>query len=267
MHPAWKPRGPEWAPLAPGVRWLLRPRTAYTDSIVGPQVAATMAALYTGRAGLERVRLDLDDFGDLKDLTVLAGLSDLVAAVLYAELLVEAWDGMSDLEGAPIELSPEALTEALILGSPDVGQPLFQPFMAWVNRPREPIAAEQRRLRELAKWEYSGGGSHCGGCAEVKADCAHGGTDGGELCPRVRFAPRTSPGLTAWTITRRPGLWRLAGMDGQIVGLDYGSALAVAIAEAGAAKEWLDEAGFVRCLSAIEIGALSGAADKSRTDS
>ncbi len=106
-HPAWKPRGSEWAALAPGVAFLLRPVTGELQAVVNATVLKAEVArdhpARRGRAVLEDLGRDWSPheaacaggsvfdpedmgmlLGDLADLEKLAGLSVLVGAILYA---------------------------------------------------------------------------------------------------------------------------------------------------------------------------------------
>jgi hypothetical protein len=260
MHPGWRSRAPEWLPIAPGIRWLVKPTNGAIDAEVAAEVADIMGALLVGRAGLERVRLPLELFGDLGDADRIAGLGMLIGSILHAEQLVEAWEGMDDAEtGEPLPLTPEHLTDALFLGPPEGGPPLFQVFYAWLQRPGVPVAADCRRLAALARWEHGGGLAHCEGCELAGAPCAKGGTDAGDPCPRRVNAPRTPAGRAALAACRLPGVWTRAGMGGAITGLDYAACLAVARADGAA----LDDGALVRCLKAFERGAIEAAIERS----
>lgn len=258
MHEAWKPKGPEWARLAPGVRWLLRPLTGDVQAYVSARVAKTISGLYQSRADLEDLGFDPSELGALSDLNVLAGFSVYCGAVYTAEKLLDEWEGIDDPDtGQTVPIGPELIRAALRYGTPEGGPALLGPFMAWLEKPRMPIAADLRRLRELAKWEHGGGLTHCEGCELMGADCAKGGTDGGDRCPRLEHAPQTEAGIAALAASRHSGLWRRAGMGGQLTGLDYAGCLAIAEAEGLA-----DHGGFMRCLAAIESGALEAAAER-----
>jgi hypothetical protein len=267
VHPSWKPRGPEWAPLAPGVSFLIRPVTAELQAFVNAKVARAIGSLEHGRAILEDVGFEPDDFGALTDLDVLAGFSVMLSAIYYGEKLIEAWRGVDDAEtGEPVPVTPETIRMVLRLGTPEGGSALMEPFLAWLDRPRLPIAGDQRRLRNLAKWEHGGGLAHCDGCDLANADCARGGADGGARCPRSLNAPQTEPGMAALAATRSPGVWRRAGMAGALIGLDYAGCLAIAHAKAGEDHAWLDEAALVRCLSAIEAGAIEAEMERANRE-
>ena len=260
-HDAWKPRPPEWVSLAPGVSWLIHPITGDLQALVNASVAKTVSDVYTGRGALEDMGFEASDLGVLGDLDVLSGFSVYCAAVFTAERVVEAWRGIDDADtGEAIEVTPESIRAALRFGTPEGGPALLQPFMAWLDRPRQPIAAEVRRLREFAKWEHGGGAAHCDGCDQFGADCARGGTDAGDRCPRFVNAPQTEPGLAAWAAAKHQGVWVRAGMAGQLVGLNYAACLE--IARAGEAR--IDEGAVIRCLGAIEQGALEAAAEKAK---
>jgi hypothetical protein len=262
MHDAWKPRGPEWAPLAPGVRWLLRPMTGDLQAYVNARVARTVSNLFQSRADLEDLGFEAEELGTLSDLNVLAGLSVYCSGVYAAEKLLDAWQGIDDPEtGQPVEITPQSIRAALRLGTPEGGPALLGPFMAWLDKPRAPLAAELRRLRALSKWEQSGGLTHCEGCEACGADCARGGTDGGDPCPSKVNLPQTEPGIAALAASRHNGVWRRAGMGGQLCGLDYAACLDIAQADGLA-----DPGAFVRCLAAIEAGALEAAAEKAKRE-
>lgn len=258
MHPSWKPRAEEWAHLAPGVKWLCKPLTGEIQSEVNVRVAGLISGLQQGRADLDALGFEDDDLGVLADLDVLAGLSVFAGAVFTAEKIVVAWEGIDDaVTGEPIACDPPAIRAALRIGTPEGGPALLGPFMAWLNKPHVPIASDVRRLRLLAKWEHGGGLEHCRGCDLASADCAKGGADDGARCPRAINAPRTAPGLAAHAASRLPGVWIRAGIAGQLTGLDYNAALAIARADGP-----IDEGALMRCLASIEAGALEAAAER-----
>ena len=97
-------------------------------------------------------------------------------------------------------------------------------------------------------------------------ECARGGTNDGDRCPRRENRPQTEPGIAAFTASRRPGIWKRAGMAGQIIGLDYATCLALAAGEARDARRYLDEGAFFRCLGAIEAGALEAQAERPKPE-
>ena len=88
MHPAWKPRGPEWVTLAPGVRWLLRALTGDLQARVTAKVARMLSGAEETRAALEEIGYEADEMGLLGDLDVLAGFSTMLAACFYADELL-----------------------------------------------------------------------------------------------------------------------------------------------------------------------------------
>lgn len=259
MHPSWKKREEEeWAHLAPGIRWLCKPLLGETLAEALEVTKHFIASLEHGRAELDEIGFEGADLGVLADVDVLAGLSVLRTAMYVAEKIVIAWENMDDPEtGEPIEFSKDALRQALRKGPPEGGLPMFQPFMAWLHRSQLPIAGDLRRLRALTKWEHVGGLEHCRGCDLAGAECARGGTDDGTRCPRSVNAPRTAPGMAAYAASRLPGVWVRSGIAGQLTGLDYGLAL-----QAVQADGVMDEGAFMRCLAAIEAGALEAAAER-----
>ena len=48
----------------------------------------------------------------------------------------------------------------------------------------------------------------------------------GERCPEIEYAPRTPEGRAVAEAIDRIGVWKRAGMSGQVVGLDLAEALA-----------------------------------------
>jgi hypothetical protein len=72
----------------------------------------------------------------------------------------------------------------------------------------------------------------------------------------------TLAGMVSWEAAQRPGIWRRAGMDGSITGLDLAEAMITAHAHFGQTAEELDDTdlALVDAFAAIEIGALDGIA-------
>lgn len=259
MHPSWKEREPEWATIAHGVRVLCKPLTGEIQAEVSERVARLIGGLQQGRADLDALGFEGEELGVLSDLDVLAGLSVFAGAVFTMEAILLDWEGIDDADtGLPVPVSPEAIRAALRFGTPEGGSALLGPFMALLNKPRQPIAADLRRLRELAKWDHSEHGlDHCSGCDLLEAGCAKGGTDAGDRCPRMANAPQTAPGMEAIAASRHAGAWRRAGMGGELTGLDYSACLEIA-----RAAGMVDEGAFIRCLQAIEAGALEAKAER-----
>lgn len=255
MHPAWKPRKAEWVMLAPGVRFKMRVPNGEERLMAAAETAKAMATLRDGGELLEGFGLE----GELELIQpdVIMGLAALVGAAFLADQVVEDWEGVGDENGEPIPLTGETMRLCLRQGLPDGGAPLVEAFLAWCDKSRAPVAQDLARLRALAEWEFSlSGPEHCKGCALEGAACATGGKpEGGALCPRTKNQPQTMPGLAAWAVAMRPGLWQRAGMGGAISGLSYADALAAAQAEG-----CHDLGGLVRCFGAIEAGALAAMA-------
>lgn len=262
MHPAWKPREPEWVRLLDGVEFFMRLPTGDETTAAQAYTARIIGGLQDGRATLEGFAFEGDEMGLLTNLDVIMGLGSLIGAGYLAEQVVTDWRGIDDAEtGEPVEFSVEALKVALRLGTPEGGPALVEPFLAWCSRPMVPIAADCRRLKALAKWEFGGGGEHCKGCEAAEADCARGGTDNGERCPRAVNAPQTAAGVAAWAATNGGGVWLRAGMSGQISGLDRSKAM-----DAANALGSFDRAALVRCFAAIEGGAMEAEATKVKAE-
>jgi hypothetical protein len=250
-------REPRWQSMGNGVSFYCAPPTAEILLAGAAEAQRVIGGLQEGRADLERYGFTAPEMGVLQNLSVLAGLSVLVSAVTVAELIVLDWKGVCTDEGEAVPFDAELLVDAFRLGTPDGGPALVQPFMAWLDRPRIAIGADVRRLRELTKWEHSGGAKHCEGCAIEDAACSRGGTDDGARCPTLANQPQTVAGRAALAATRHEGVWRRAGIGGELAGLDFVQCLVLAEAQGCD-----DAAALVRCLGAIEAGALEAAAEK-----
>jgi hypothetical protein len=275
---AWSPPEPEWVTLAPGVRWRLRRPDGVDERIVAAETAAVMARIHEGRAGLQDLGLDLDgeDAAPALDLERLSGLASVHAAWLHARRLLQEWEGIDDPEtGAPLDhADPEAVRAALIHGPPPGGAPLLTAFLAWLQRPQRPMAAEAARLRARARDWWSGGADRCRACADEGAPCSKGGAEPSaedltrhEICPQLATTPRTPEGQAAWRLAvATPGLWRRAGMDAAVVGLDHGAALLAFEAECGARREACDHGAAFAAFRAIEVGALEALRAKAEAE-
>ena len=265
-HPSWKTPEPEWVTLGPGVRWrLIRPDGA-VQAMVSAEVAAVMGQVYQGLAGLQTLGLDPEqDLGPALSVDRLPGYATVLTANLYARRILSGWEGMETEDGAtPDFTDPEAIHSALVFGPPDTERPLLAPFMAWLEGPQRPMAAERRRLRALAKDHWSGGAERCSACVMESSDCAKGAPTEGELCPRLAHAPETPEGQVAWSIAQgASGLWIRAGMAGQVTGLDYGSALLAYEDQAGTAA---DVGAAYAAFRAIESGRLEAEAERAEAE-
>lgn len=257
---AWSPGEAQWVRLAPGVKWLLKRPDGAIRAVVAADVGTLMAKVYAGRAALDAMGLDLEVEGAL-DLDRIAGLASVFSACLYARHCLQGWEGIDDPATAtPLDHSdPDNVRAALIYGPPPEGQPLLAPFLAWVEGPRRPMAAEAVRLKALARDHWSGGAERCRACDDEGDACAKGGSVDGELCPRLANAPQTPEGLTAWAVASgTSGPWARAGMSGALTGLDYRAAL-LAVEAVG---EVSDMGAVFKALQAIEAGRLEAEADR-----
>lgn len=228
-HTAWSPPAPAWVPMAPGVRWKLRPPTGEEQALAAGQVGVSMRRLFEGRAVLESIGFAAEEMGVTGDLERLNGLSGVFMAAHLARCCLSEWEGMDDPEsGEPLEITPETIQHALIFGPPPWGKPLTTPFLAWLESTSNSMGGETMRLRRRARDGWAGGFDRCAACADEASDCSKGGSEGGEICPLRQFAPRTVEGDRAWEVSLTPGLWQRAGMEGAVTGLDYGAALLAA---------------------------------------
>jgi hypothetical protein len=247
--------------LAPGVRWYLKPYTGDMLALVLGQTSGFMASVVAGRASMIEMGFDTD-LGVLTEVNDIASLSILASAVFAAKALLLDWEGFADAEGQKIAHDEEgAIAAALRYGPPGGGQPILEAFLAWMDKPRRPINADCRRLRELAEYEFKGGGTHCEGCAQEGAACVMGGVaegHGGTVCPRIEHAPQSAEGVAAWKACQAQGVWRRSDTSGALMGLDFAQALAWT-----RAQDVHDDGAVFRCLLAIEVGALAG--DRIRT--
>lgn len=269
-HPAWSVDGPKWVTLAPGVRWLLKQPDGAERQIIAAEVAGVMARVWTGRAALEELGVDLDPEGPeataALDLGRLSGMAAVLTAVYLAQRCLKGWEGIDDPEtGQPLDhTDPEIIRNALVHGAPPQGRDLLSPFLSWAEGPRQPMAAESVRLRKRAKDFWSGGRERCAACVETKETCALGGSapkaddpTKREICPQLINAPTTAPGIAAWSLAAStPGLWLRAGMEGSITGLDHGAALMAFEAQCGRTRDDCDHGAAFEAFRAIEAGAL-----------
>lgn len=257
-HSAWTAPEPEWVPLAPGVRWELRRPNGAEDAWIASQTALSMRKIIEGRAELEGAGFSGDELGVMSDIERVVGLQGLFAACHAASRCLRAWEGMEDPEtGQLLEVEPETVRNALLYGPPPGGNPLLVPFLAWLEGPKRPMAAEALRLRQRARDAWAGGFERCQACRAEGEGCADGASEGGELCPQLVHAPRTPEGEKAWEVCQASGMWVRAGMGGVVTGLDYRAALlaveAAGIADVGAA---------FGCLRAIEHGRLEAEVER-----
>ncbi|MFI4933041.1 MAG: hypothetical protein ACHP7N_00315 [Caulobacterales bacterium] len=233
----------EWAYLAPGVRWLLRPCTTALAERVNRRVAAMIVATGKGDlaefVGLGCTLADLPAFhaaiaargAALLDFSYYAG------AVWYAEALLVAWEGAIYREtGEDAPVGPEGIRRALRFSWSGRDMIILWPFLHWIQPPKQPIAADLPMLAAFARSHVAalGGGGAIPAALEELADL------------------RTLSARCAVDAALQPGSWGRAGAAGPIAGADYDRCLHAnpAIAEA-------DGGGFVRCLRAIEEGALA----------
>jgi hypothetical protein len=275
---AWRTPEPEWVTLAPGVRWLLQRPNGVDERVVAAETAATMARVYEGRAALQDLGVDVDDpaSAEALDLERLSGFASVFAACLHARRGLKGWEGIDDpTTGEPLDhTDPATIRAALVYGAPPSGTPLLTPFLAWLQRPQRPMAAEATRLRARARDWFGGGAERCRACADEKTPCSMGGAEPSaddpsrhELCPQRSTEPQTPEGQAAWRIAvSAPGLWSRAGMSGTATGLDHGAALIAFEAECASAGEACDHGAAFAAFRAIEAGALEAFAAKAEAD-
>lgn len=256
---AWSLPEPEWIPMAPGIRWLVKTPDGALRMMVTSEVAATLARVYDGRAGMESLGLADDPaFDGALALERIQGAAGVLTACLYARHCLMGWEGMEHPRTgeALSHEDPENVRAALIHGPPPSGMPLLGPFLAWLERPHAPVAAEAVRLRTLAKDHWTGGAERCRACVDEGDACAKGGAVEGEICPRLKSTPRTPIGAMAWKLaTTGSGFWSRAGMSGAVSGLDYGSAL-LAYEKMAPAEQEPDFGAAYSAFRAIEAGRL-----------
>lgn len=270
-HDAWTPAEPQWVPLAPGVKWLLRRPDGADKMIVSSDVSQAMSRIYQGRAELEALGLENEmAAGDhVLSLDQIVGYSSLLTATRYARLCLVDWEGLDHPEtGAKLDCAdPNAVHDALVFGPPGAGTPLLSPFLAWIDQPRRPMGAETIRLRALAKDHWSGGAERCRACADESDPCAKGGSIEGEICPRLKNTPLTPEGVAAWEISSgAAGLWARGGMSGTVTGLHFRDALLVFEAQCSGGREQLDFAAAFAAFRAIEAGRLEAEAEQAKAD-
>lgn len=268
---AWQIPEAAWVPLAPGVKWKLKTPDGGVRAVVQAEVAAIMAKVYQGRAGLDALGVDDNGaMGEVFDLDLLSGYASCLTACLFARHCLEEWEGIVDPKSAEVldHTDPDNVRAALLYGAPPVGQPLLAPFLAWLEKPRRPMVAESIRLRDLAADHWSGGAERCRACIDEGDPCQKGAVIEGEMCPRLKNAPQTPEGVTAWAIASgTSGLWVRGGMDAVITGLDYRAALLAFEAETGRASQATDHGAAFAAFRAIEQGRMQAQADRAEAES
>lgn len=266
-HPAWAPTEPQWVPLAPGIKWLLRRPDGADKMIVAADVQQAMTRIYQGRAELEALGLanEMQGGDHVLSLDQIVGYSSLLTASRYARLCLIDWEGVDDPDtGAKIDpADADAIHDALVHGAPGSNSPLLSPFLAWIDQPKRPMAAEGNRLRTLAKDFWSGGPARCRACADEGDACVKGGSVDGEICPQIRYAPQTPEGVAAWEIaSTTSGVWERNGMAGIVTGLFYRDALLLFETQLGSGREQLDFAAAFAAFRAIESGRMEAEAEQ-----
>lgn len=266
---AWKLPGPEWAPLAPGVRWLLKRPDGAVRAFVSSEVSGLISRVFDGRAGMETLGLDESpEFDAALSLERIQGLASVATACLYAKHCLIDWEGIDDpTTGQSLDpADPDAIRAALLHGPPPWGQPLLSGFLSWLEAPRRPMAREALRLRDLAQDHWGGGAERCRACVDEGDGCAKGSSTEGEICPRLKNAPTTPEGEIAWSIaSTTSGIWQRAGMGASIIGLDYGSALLTFESLVPSSGEPDFGAAYV-CFRAIEAGRMQAEAAKAAAE-
>jgi hypothetical protein len=267
----WTDDEARWVPFGVGVAWLLRPPRGEVLATVPALVAGSVARLVEGRAELDQWGFEGVDLGVLKDLDTLAGLALLITCCWYGVKLCDEWRGMDDPEtGEPLDPTSLAdMRRALVQGPPEGGPALLEPFRAWLDGFKQQASAEERRLRAIAEWGFSGGLKACLGCEQTEEACAKRGRgSGGELCPMVANAPRSPEGIAAWTVcSERSGLWRHAstGLGSVLSGLDY-TAAQTAARELLTGADGVDDRTLLAALAAVERGAVKGAQELAKAE-
>ena len=96
----------------------------------------------------------------------------------------------------------------------------------------------------------------------LRRPCAQGRPHNGAFCPRVLNDPQTVEGRAALRLALSPGIWRRAGMEAVLSGIDWTAARSLAEGVARGLR-W----GAVAALLArFETGALLGEARRRKKD-
>lgn len=153
-HPAWADPGPEWVPMAPGIRWHMTPPTRETAAGVAIATGEVMRGTYEDPAFV--AALAVSDPATAAERV--AGHAAVVAACLYARRCLIEWEGVLDPQtGKPADpTDPVAIRKAVIEQMAPGRPPGMVPLLAWVERPHIPFAAEARRLRATSAAHWAG---------------------------------------------------------------------------------------------------------------
>lgn len=233
----------EWAYLAPGVRWLIKPAD---DKLVG-QVTLRVAAMAAAAALGDYAEFFALGFGESDlptfrrailavDARIIAGLSAYAAAVWYAEATLTGWEGVYDASGSPAAVTPGGIRQALQMAWNDRNNILLAAFLAWVRPPNQPIAADVVRLKAVARRHLEALGAGDPRFAPSHAEAA---------------ALQSLAAQFALDVALGPAAWHRPGAGGPLIGIDYDRCV-----NSNPDICNIDGGGFVRCLRAIEEVAL-----------
>jgi len=190
---------PRWLDLAPGVRVRLLPLT--TALMVTTRNDPSIAALPEDASNEDRA---------------------LVFAKALGRRAVVEWEGVGDMDGNVLDLTPEGVDALLDI------YPIFEAFQAGYVAKALVLDQEKKRLRALADWHFSGGDRYCEACESLEAYEARGACKVPcPECPQKMNRPQTFEGAQVWDLVGRLG-GQLRASQQTILGWDMGAALAMA---------------------------------------
>lgn len=114
------PTEPQWLDLGSGIRFRVRPLTT---------------AVYEAARSKARRHVFMNP-DSVTDKDVLAGLMSASFAVALAAVSVEAWEGVGDKDGNPVDPTPELIEQAMSIPW------LADTFVATYTRPLAALSAE-----------------------------------------------------------------------------------------------------------------------------
>ncbi len=166
---------PQRSEVVPGVFFTLRPLSGPIMLAAEAETRRVISEITSGIREMAEWGLDVERSAasdGTEWLSTLLGLSVFIRACFLAEQLLIAWEGIEDEDGAPLEISRDAIRAALKWG--EGGQPiLLTPFLHLIEGPRSRRAAE-KNVSGLSPSGFSAGASNTAKAVETSEPSAPG---------------------------------------------------------------------------------------------
>lgn len=108
-----RPKEPVWLDLPHGVRVLVRPITTALWTAARAHAQQEVRALVADEERRKEAGLSSADTADTKDEGVRQGLAQELLVKALARYGIMAWEGVGDLDGNPIEATPDAAAQLM----------------------------------------------------------------------------------------------------------------------------------------------------------